>query len=111
MYILLGNDEVIFPDSPSSHGDETNNSINDNSNKNDGNLIPRTNTGEDNSEEIIGITVGVIFFLVIIAAMVMLIMKKRHKKGDDAKEEVNMRYDVVDAEDKINMIRPQSFLT
>lgn len=105
-----GNNEVIFPDSPHRDGDATYNNIKNNSDTNDGNPIPRTNSGEDNSEEIIGITVGIILFLVIIALIVMLIIKKRNKKGDEIMQEVNLRYEVEDAEEKINMIRPESFL-
>ena len=42
--------------------------------------------------------------------MIVVIRMKRRKKQEEILEEVNMRYDVEDAEEKINMIRPESFL-
>ena len=50
--------------------------------------------------------------VVIIAAVVVVHMIKRRKNKlqEEDLEEVNMRYDVEDAEEKINMIRPTSFL-
>ena len=63
-------------------------------------------------EEIIGATVGSIIFIVIVVIIVTIIMRKqRNNKGQhEVAETVNMRYDVEDAEEKIDMIRPQSFL-
>ena len=63
-------------------------------------------------EEIVGATVGSIIFIVIVVSIVTIIMRKqRNNKGQhEVAETVNMRYDVEDAEEKIDMIRPQSFL-
>ena len=50
--------------------------------------------------------------VVIIAAVVVvnIIKRRKNKLQEESLEEVNMRYDVEDAEEKINMIRPTSFL-
>ena len=63
-----------------------------------------------NNEEIIGISIGILLFLIIVASMVVIAVKKRRNKQDDISEEVNMRYHAEESEEKINMIRPESFL-
>ena len=79
---------------------------------NDGESFPNINTHSNNMEEIIGATVGSIIFIVIVVSIVTIILRKqRNNKGKhEVAETVNMRYDVEDAEEKIDMIRPQSFL-
>ena len=77
----------------------------------DGKTFPNTGANHDNMEEIIGITVGSIIFIVIVVTIVTIIMrKKRNKEQHEVLENVNMRYNVEDAEEKIDMIRPTSFL-
>ena len=96
---------VIFPDS--SRFDQNDGFITEN-------VIPRKDSKSDDSEETIGAIIGVVIFtlVVIIAAVVVVHMIKRRKNKlqEENLEEVNMRYDVEDAEEKINMIRPTSFL-
>ena len=96
---------VIFPDSYRS--DQHDGIVTEN-------VIPRKDSNSDEGEETIGAVIGVVIFtlVVIIAAVVVVnIMKRRKNKLEEENlEEVNMRYDVEDAEEKINMIRPTSFL-
>ena len=96
---------VIFPDS--SRFDQNNGFVTEN-------VIPRKDSKSDDSEETIGAIIGVVIFtlVVIIAAVVVVHMIKRRKNKlqENNLDEVNMRYDVEDAEEKINMIRPTSFL-
>ena len=80
-------------------------------NINHGESFPNTGANHDNMEEIIGVTVGSIIFIVIVATIVSIVMRKRrNKEKHEVSETVNMRYNVEDAEEKIDMIRPQSFL-
>ena len=109
VFTFIGNDHVIFPNDNTSNGDR--NGTNGNHNASDLNPITRNDSSKSsNSEEIIGISIGIILFLVIVGAMIVVIRMKRRKKQEEILEEVNMRYDVEDAEEKINMIRPESFL-
>ena len=80
-------------------------------NKNNGQFISNTSAKQGNTEEIIGATVGSIILIALVVAIVVVILRKRHNKGKhEVAETVNMRYEVEDAEEKVDMIRPQSFL-
>ena len=96
---------VIFPDS--SRFDQNDGFVTES-------VIPRKDSKSDDSEETIGAIIGVVIFtvVVIIAAVVVvnIIKRRKNKLQEESLEEVNMRYDVEDAEEKINMIRPTSFL-
>ena len=81
-------------------------------NKNNGQFIPNTSAKQGNAEEIIGATVGSIILIALAVAIVVVVKRKRHNKGKhEVTETVNMRYEVEDAEEKVDMIRPQSFLS
>ena len=81
-------------------------------NKNNGQFIPNTSAKQGNTEEIIGATVGSIILIALVVAIVVVVMRKRHNKGKhEVAETVNMRYEVEDSEEKVDMIRPQSFLS
>ena len=81
-------------------------------NKDNGQFIPNTSAKQGNTEEIIGATVGSIILIALVVAIVVIVMRKRHKKGKhEVAETVNMRYEVEDSEEKIDMIRPTSFLS
>ena len=81
-------------------------------NKNNGQFIPNISAKQGNTEEIIGATVGSIILIALVVAIVVVVMRKRHNKGKhEVTETVNMRYEVEDAEEKVDMIRPQSFLS
>ena len=55
---------------------------------------------------------GSIILIALVVAIVVIVMRKRHNKGKhEVAETVNMRYEVEDAEEKVDMIRPQSFLS
>ena len=96
---------VIFPDS--SRFDQNDGFVTES-------VIPRKDFKSDDGEETLGAIIGVVVFtlVVIIAAVVVvnIIKRRKNKLQEESLEEVNMRYDVEDAEEKINMIRPTSFL-
>ena len=96
---------VIFPDS--SRFDQNDGFITEG-------VITRKDSKSDDGEETLGAIIGVVVFtlVVIIAAVVVvnIIKRRKNKLQEESLEEVNMRYDVEDAEEKINMIRPTSFL-